>query len=136
MGNMKIEGVERIGAEGAKMLARVGIEDSARLLELAGTRPGRKELAGKTGISESRLLAWVNMLDLCRLNGMGLEFAELLEAAGVDTVRELAKQNSANLAIACASVNGARKIAQSVPRVSVIREWIEQAKSLTPRVEP
>jgi len=135
MANMKIEEVEGIGPAFGEKLRTAGITHTDKLLEAGCTKPGRKDLAEKTGISEAKLLDWVNMVDLCRVNGIGAEFAELLECSGVDTVKELATRNAENLAAKCAEVNEEKKLTRRVPNAEVVQGWIDQAKDLPPKVE-
>ena len=130
----KIEEIEGIGpAVGAKLKA-VGIVDTDKLLERCGAKKGRSDVAKETGLDESRLLKWANMADLMRISGVGEEFSELLEAAGVDTVKELQHRNAATLAAKMAEVNEARKLTRTVPAASQVTKWIEQAKTLKPMV--
>ena len=135
MANAKIEEVEGIGPAYGEKLRAAGIADSDALLEAGCTRPGRKELAQQTGISEKQLLGWVNMVDLFRVKGIGAEYAELLECSGVDTVRELATRNAENLAAKCAQVNEDKKLTRRVPNAEALQGWIDQAKELPRKVE-
>ncbi len=134
MANMKIEDVEGIGPSYGEKLRGCGVADTDALLEKGCSRAGRKELAEAAGISETLVLKWVNMADLFRIQGVGSEYAELLECAGVDTVKELRNRNAANLAQKCAEVNEEKKLTRRVPSESVVGEWIEQAKQLDPKV--
>jgi predicted flap endonuclease-1-like 5' DNA nuclease len=126
--------IEGIGATHAKTLADAGLTNTDDLLDAAGSASGRKSLATKTGIDESRILEWVNRADLMRIKGVGSEFSDLLEAAGVDTVRELAQRVPANLAAKIAEVNDAKKLVRRVPGESEVSDWITEAKGLTPKV--
>ena len=134
MANMKIEEVEGIGPAFGDKLRAAGVIDTDGLLERGCAQSGRKALAEATGISEKNLLKWVNMADLFRISGVGSEFAELLECAGVDTVKELRTRNAANLAKKCAEVNEEKKLTRRVPNESTVSGWIEQAKQLEPKV--
>lgn len=130
----KIEEIEGIGpAYGAKLKA-IGIADTDALLSRCGARQGRTDVAKETGLDESRLLKWANMADLMRISGVGEEFSELLEAAGVDTVKELQHRNAENLAAKMAEVNAAKKLTRVAPAASQVMKWIEQAKTLTPMI--
>ncbi len=129
-----IQDVEGIGPKYAEQLKQVGISSPDKLLEAGSSKKGRKELAEKTGISESLILTWVNMCDLFRINGVGGQFAELLEGAGVDTVKELRNRNAENLAAKMAEVNDAKHLCKVSPSASMVEKWIEQAKSLAPMV--
>lgn len=135
MANMKIDEVEGIGPTYAAKLQEAGIKDTDAYLERACTAPGRKELAETTGISGKLILGWVNMVDLCRISGVGPEFAELLEAAGVDTVKELRNRKPENLAAKMAEVNEEKKLTRVVPSEKQVTDWVAQAKELPPRIE-
>ena len=100
------------------------------MLELAKNAKGRKALAARTGLSESRILAWANMADRMRVKGLGKEYAELLKAAGVDTVKELKYRNPGKLAKAMAAANAKRKLVRLVPSEKAIGRWIEDARKL------
>jgi len=129
-----IQDVEGIGPKYAEQLKQEAINTPDKLLELCCDKKGRKSLAEKTGISESLILKWVNMCDLFRINGIGGQFAELMEAAGVDTVKELRNRNAENLATKMAEVNRAKHLCKISPSLSMVEKWIEQAKSLKPLV--
>lgn len=129
----KIIDVEGIGPVYAEKLEGVGIKTSGDLLEKGKNTKGRRELAEKTGISGKRILTWVNHADLYRINGIGPQFAELLEASGVDTVLELALRNPVNLERKLKAVNEVRHLTRRVPSVSELEKMIAQAKEL-PRV--
>ena len=128
----KIEEIEGIGPAFGQKLSAVGITDTEALLERCGSRSGRSETAEKTGLSESQLLKWANMADLMRISGVGEEYSELLEAAGVDTVKELRNRNAENLAAKMAEVNESKKLTRNVPSASQVTKWVEQAKGLQP----
>ena len=129
-----IEKIEGIGAVNAKKLAAAAIKNTGDLLDKCGSARGRKAVATATGLTEARLLAWANMADLMRISGVGEEYSELLEAAGVDTVKELKHRTAQNLAAKMAEVNAARKLTRQLPGVAQIERWIEQAKSLEPTI--
>ncbi len=132
---MKIEDLEGIGdAYGAK-LRQAGINSPARLLERGRTPQGRAEIATRCGLSPALVLRWVNMADLCRVRGIGGEFAELLECAGVDTVKELRNRNAESLAQKVAIANEEKKLTRRVPSTRVVSGWIEQAQQLPPKLE-
>jgi predicted flap endonuclease-1-like 5' DNA nuclease len=122
--------IEGVGPAMADKLAVAGIRSVANLLEVGGTAKGRETLAATTGISASQISRWVNHADLFRINGVGGQFAELLEAAGVDSVPELAQRNAANLAAAMAKTNAEKQLTRAVPTEGMIAKWIEEAKSL------
>lgn len=127
---MTISDIEGIGEAQALKLSDAGISSVEELLEAGGSANGRKNLAEKTGISESLLLEWVNRADLYRIKGIGSEFSDLLEAAGVDSVPELAQRNAENLYKALGELNEEKNLVRSLPSVSQIEDFIEQAKSL------
>jgi hypothetical protein len=104
------------------------------VLELCCNRAGREALAEKTSISASKILKWVNMCDLFRINGVAGQFAELLECAGVDTIKELRNRNPDNLAMQMAEVNQARRLCKTSPSNKTVADWIRQAKTLEPLV--
>ncbi len=114
----------------ASALKAAGIRTTARLLEAAKDPKGRKRLAGKTGLDEKRILRWANLADRMRVKGIGEDYAHLLEAAGVDTIRELKYRNPANLAKAMADANTKRKLVRLLPSEKAVTRWIEHAKKL------
>jgi predicted flap endonuclease-1-like 5' DNA nuclease len=125
--------VEGIGEVFASKLRNVGIATDTDLLERGGTRAGRDKIVKESGISGKRILRWVNHVDLFRIRGVQKQYAELLEAAGVDTVPELAQRDPANLYPALTKVNEEKKLVRKLPTQDQVAEWISQAKSL-PRV--
>jgi predicted flap endonuclease-1-like 5' DNA nuclease len=131
---MKIEEIEGVGPAYAVRLAEAGVATVELLLEQGGPAKGRAALAEKTGISEKLVLRWVNHADLIRIKGVGPQFAELLEAAGVDTVKELRNRNAANLAARLIEINEAKNIAGTTPTAKQVEGWIEEAKTLEPKV--
>ena len=135
MANHKIEDIEGIGAVLGEKFRAAGVKDTDSLLQNALTPKQRKQLAENTGLSEARILKFANMADLYRISGVGSEYSELLEAAGVDTVPELAKRNAANLAQAMATVNQEKKLTRQVPTEAEVTKWIEQAKGLPRMIE-
>lgn len=135
MANYKIEEVEGIGAVTGEKLRAAGIKDTDALLTKCRTAKDRKDLAENSGLTEAQVLKFANMVDLFRIKGVGAEFAELLEAAGVDTVPELARRNAANLTKAMAELNENKKLTRRVPSESEVSGWVEQAKSLPRMLE-
>jgi predicted flap endonuclease-1-like 5' DNA nuclease len=119
-----------IDGEAARTFKSVGIRSTGRLLEAARTVKGRKALAEKTCFDEKLLLCWANGADRMRIKGISKEYAELLHAAGVDTVKDLKYRNPANLAKAMAEANKKRKIVRLLPSEKVVGRWIEHAKKL------
>lgn len=122
--------IDGIDGEAAATLKSAGIRSTERLLEEARTLRGRKRLALKTGLNEKQLLCWANMADRMRVKGIRKEYAGLLQAAGVDTVRDLKYRNPQNLAKAMAEANRKRKLVAFLPSAKVVGNWIEHAKKL------
>lgn len=133
MANYKIEEIEGIGTVLGEKLRSVGINNTDKLLENTKTKAQRKKLAEESGVSEKLILKFANMADLFRINGVGQEFSELLEAAGVDTVPELATRNAVNLTAKMEEVNADKKLTRRTPSLTEVEKWIEEAKNL-PRV--
>ena len=125
-----IADLEKIDPGVVATLKSVGIRTTTRLLEAAKDPKGRKQLAGKTGLDEKRILRWANMADRMRIKGVGEDYAELLQAAGVVTVKELKYRNPAKLAKAMAEANAKRKLVRVLPSDRAVVRWIEQAKKL------
>ena len=125
-----IADVEGIGAAFAEKLSGAGVGTVEQLLEVGASAKGREDLADKTGISETMILKWVNRADLARINGIGAQFADLLEAAGVDSVPELGQRNGANLHAKLEEVNTAKNLVNRVPSADEVEDWINQAKAL------
>lgn len=130
MTSYSITDIEGIGPANGAKLKKVGIRTTSRLLERAKTPKGRRELAEESKIDVAKILKWANMADLMRIRGVAEEYSELLEAAGVDTVKELKRRNAANLAVKIAEVNKKKKLVRQVPTETRIAGWIENAKSL------
>ena len=130
----KIIDIEGVGDVYAEKLQAAGINKVSELLEKCAAPKGRKELAEATGISEKLILRWTNHADLFRINGVGPQFAELLEAAGVDTVKEFRHRVAENLQPKLVEVNEAKNICNRVPAVSEVQKMIGQAKELEPKV--
>ena len=118
----KIIDVEGIGPAYAEKLIAAGISTAEELLEKCAAPKGRKELAEATGIPEKLVLKWTNHADMYRIRGIGPQFAELLEASGVDTVKELSHRVAANLAAKVAEVNAEKKLVGRIPRPRPFRE--------------
>jgi predicted flap endonuclease-1-like 5' DNA nuclease len=126
----KLVKIEGIGGAYEKKLNAVGLFSLQDLLEKGATPKGRKEIADKSGISEALILKWANRADLFRVKGIGEEYSDLLEAAGVDTVPELAQRKADNLYQKVVEINNAKKLVRKLPAVSQIKNWVEQAKKL------
>lgn len=126
----KLTEVEGIGASYAEKLAAAGCGTQEQLLTDCSDKKGRKALAEKAGVSEKLLLKWANRADLARIKGIGSEYADLLEFAGVDTVPELAQRNAANLHTKLQDINEDKKLVRAVPSSSQVEDWVGQAKKL------
>ena len=130
----KIVEIEGVGESYAKKLEAAGIKTTDDLLARCGSKKGRDEVAETTGISPKLILKWTNHADLFRIKGIAGQFAELLEAAGVDTVKEFRHRVAANLRPKLEEVNEAKNLCNRVPSVSELEKMIEQAKTLEPAV--
>lgn len=130
----KIVDIEGIGPVYAEKLEKAGIKTTDDLLKKGASAKGRTEIAEETGISGKLILTWVNHSDLFRINGIAGQFAELLEAAGVDTVKEFRHRVAANLQPKLEEVNAAKNLCNRVPSVKELEKMIEQAKQLEPIV--
>ena len=130
----KIVDIEGIGDVYAAKLNEAGIKTTDDLLNQCATRAGRRKMAEATGISEKLILRWTNHADLFRINGVGPQFAELLEKAGVDTVKEFRHRVAENLQPKLEEVNAEFHICGRVPAVSEVQKMIDQAKELEPKV--
>lgn len=129
-----VEDIEGVGPAYAEALAKAGIKTTEDLLAIGAARNGRGDIAAQSGLSEKLILKWVNHADLMRISGVGGEFAELLEAAGVDTVKELQHRNAENLAETMKSTNEEKNLTRVVPGADTVAKWIEQAKGMEPAV--
>ena len=134
-----IEEIEGIGPAYATKLRSAGVRTCEALLKRGATKKGRNELAEAVGFDPGTIREWVNRADLMRVKGVGSEYSDLLEAAGVDTVKELRNRNAANLTAKMAEVNGAaqrkgRSIVRRVPAESMVERWVAHAKTLPPVV--
>ena len=130
----KIEEIEGIGPAYAEKLRAAGINTTEELLEKGATAKGRKAIAEATEISEKLILKWTNHADLFRIKGVAGQFAELLEAAGVDTVKEFRHRVAANLQPRLVEVNEQKNLCNRVPSVTELEKMIEQAKELEPKI--
>ena len=129
---MKLEYVEGIGSKYADKLRKAGVKSTDALLKMGATKKGRQAIAKDSGVSEKLILTWVNHVDLFRITGVGQEFAELLEQAGVDSVPELSKRKPDNLLEAIGKANSKNKnnLVRRKPGIDQIKDWIGQAKKL------
>lgn len=127
---MGIEKIEGIGPAMAAKLKRAGVKTVAGLLKRGGNSKGRDQIAQASGISKEQILKWVNLADLFRVRGIGPQYSELLEAAGVDTVKELAQRNPQNLYKMMVDTNKSRKLVRQTPGLGNVTNWVAQAKQL------
>jgi predicted flap endonuclease-1-like 5' DNA nuclease len=131
MNIMKIEG---IGPKYAQTLAKNGVKTTNRLLKDGASKKGRQMLAEKTGISEKLILEWVNLADLMRVKGVGEEYSDLLEEAGVDSVKELRNRRADNLYQAMLDTNAKKRLVRRPPSKNQVNNWVKQAQKLPPVV--
>ena len=130
MASYPITDIDGIESDVAARLKSAGIRTTATLLETARNPKGRRQLAALTGFDEKKILCWANLADKMRIKGVGEDYAELLHAAGVDTVKDLKYRNPANLAKALAAANVKRKLVRLLPSEKAVLRWIEHAKKL------
>ena len=129
----KLSVIEGIGETYEKKLNEAGVGSIEKYLDVCATKKGRADLAEKTGLSEKLVLKWANHADLMRVKGIGGEYAEILEAAGVDTIPELANRNAGNLYAKMEEVNAEKELVRKLPTAVQVEDWVKQAKAL-PRV--
>ena len=122
--------IEGIGKSYAAKLQKAGAGSQASLLKLAAEKKGRVKLAAASGVSEKLILGWVNKADLARVKGVGAQYADLLEVAGVDTVPELGMRNAANLHAKMTEVNAKKKLVRKLPTAAQVADWVKQAKGM------
>jgi predicted RecB family nuclease len=134
MSSYPIRKIGGLDPEEIKTLKSIGIRTTERLLEQAKTPKGRSALAEKTGFDRLRILSWANAADRMRIKGMGQGYSCLLQAVGVDTIRELGYRNPANLAKAMSEANKKRKLVRFLPSEKLIMRWVEQAKALPRKI--
>jgi predicted flap endonuclease-1-like 5' DNA nuclease len=129
-----IDAIEGMSHAEATKLRKGRVRTTEALLKTASTRSGRKELSTKTGIPDKRILQWVNRADLMRVKGIGSEYADLLEVAGVDTIRELRRRNPANLLETLVVLNTRKRLVRRLPTEGMVSGWIDEAKVVDPIV--
>ena len=134
MASYSIAEMRAIGPFYASKLRAVSIRSSTKLLERARTPRGRKQLAEQSGIPPDNILKWANMADLMRIPGVAADYAELLAAAGVDTVKEFKRRNPANLVARMREINERKKLVELLPSEKRVMRWIEDAKLLDPMI--
>ena len=130
----KLEVVEGIGPVYAAQLRAAGIATIEALLQNGATPKGRQDLEEKSGIGHALILEWVNLDDLMRIKGVGEEYSDLLEEAGVDTVKELRNRVPENLYEAIVKTNEVKSLVRRLPTLDMVRDWVRQAKALPPKV--
>jgi predicted flap endonuclease-1-like 5' DNA nuclease len=130
-----LKAIEGIGTKNAEKLARAGVRSVEALLAKGGKSKDRKVLSTESGISDTQILEWVNRADLFRIRGIGEEYSDLLEQAGVDTVVELSKRKADNLHAAMAQINAEKNLVNRMPSVGMVEGWIKEAKTLPRAVE-
>ena len=136
MASTKISDIEGIGPKYAQKLQKSGIRTVNALLNAGATPKGRSQIAEKTGIDGTYILKWVNMADLYRIKGIGSEYSELLEKAGVDTVKELKNRKPENLYQKITELHSSgTKIVRQLPGLKRIKSWIDQAKKRPPAIK-
>ncbi len=129
-----IEDIQGVGPAYAEKLKTAEITNTEQLLAACKTPAGRKNVAATTGLSESLILKWTNLADLMRVPGIGPQFSELLEGAGVDTIKELRNRNAANLAAKMDEVNQEKHLSKTSPAASLVEGWIKAAKDMEPGI--
>jgi predicted flap endonuclease-1-like 5' DNA nuclease len=130
-----IDAIEGIGPKYATKLRKARVRTTEALLKRGATRRGRKELASAAGFSEHQILEWVNRADLMRVKGVGEEYSDLLEAAGVDTVKELRNRKPANLLAKMVDVNTKKRLVRRLPTETMVERWVTHAGKLAPIVK-
>ncbi|WP_419174117.1 DUF4332 domain-containing protein [Desulfosediminicola sp.] len=126
----RISSIEGIGEKYSDKLEKAGVKTVEALLEVGATRKGRKEIAAKAKVSEKMILDWVNRADLFRVKGVGSQYADLLENAGIDSVPELAQRNPEHLFLKLQEINDAKHLVRSMPYLKQVRKWVGRAQDL------
>lgn len=129
-----ISAIQSMGHRNETKLRKAGVRTTDSLLKVAATRTGRRRLAKETGLSESDILSWANRADLLRITGVGSEYADLLEVAGVDTIRELRRRSPARLLEAMTELNLRKRLVRRLPTEGMVSGWVDEAKALEPLV--
>ncbi|MEE9184417.1 MAG: DUF4332 domain-containing protein [Acidimicrobiia bacterium] len=129
-----IDTIDGLSRTEARTLRRAGVRTTEKLLKRAGTRGGRREIASVTGVPERRILEWVNRADLMRVKGVGEEYSDLLEAAGVDTCKELRNRNPQSLLMKLTQVNSRKRLVRRLPTEVMVKRWVDHAGDLPPAV--
>ncbi len=132
---VRIIDIDCIESHYQRQLVEVGVRSTERLLQVGSTRRGRKDLSENTGISEKLILEWVNLADLIRINGIGEEYSDLLEEAGVDTVKELRNRDAKKLLQTMTELNDEKRLVRRLPSIRQVSSWVKQAKTLSPLIK-
>jgi predicted flap endonuclease-1-like 5' DNA nuclease len=130
-----IDEIEGIGPKFARRLRKAGVKTTEGLLKRASTRKERSNLAEQAGFTPEQILEWVNRADLMRVKGVGSEYADLLEHAGVDTVKELRRRNARSLVAKMTEINEQKRLVRRLPTESMVDSWVAHAKELDPMVK-
>lgn len=130
-----IDAIEGIGHKYATKLRKARIRTTDALLKRGADRAGRKQLVAETGFTTHQIMEWVNRADLFRVKGIGEEYSDLLEASGVDTVKELRTRNVANLTAKMVEINTKKRLVRRLPTESMVERWVTEAKKLNPVVK-
>jgi len=130
-----IDAIEGIGHKYATKLRKARIRTTDALLKRGADRAGRKQLVAETGFTTHQIMEWVNRADLFRVKGIGEEYSDLLEASGIDTVKELRTRNVANLTAKMAETNTKKRLVRRLPTESMVERWVTEAKKLNPVVK-
>ncbi len=129
-----ISAIESMDQRDATKLRKAGVRTTNALLNTASSRTGRRRLAREADLSKSEILSWANCADLMRIKGIGSEYADLMAAAGVDTIRELRRRNPDRLLAAMTDVNARRRVIRRLPTLGMVSGWVEAAKETEPLV--
>ena len=132
--NYPIDEIEGIGPSFGEKLKAAGVKNTGDLLKSCCDKKGRDTLAAKSGIPYDNLLKWANRADLMRIKGVGKQFSELLENAGVDTVKELGTRRADNLTKKIEEINAVKKLARATPKQDQVEAWIQEAKTMAPMI--
>ena len=131
-----IDAIQGIETAHARTLRKSGVRTTEALLKRAGTRGGLQELAAVTKLNEKMIMQWVNRADLMRVKGVGEEYSDLLEAAGIFSVKELRTHKPGPLLAKMTQVNSRRRLVRRLPTETMVTRWVEHAAALPPAVRP
>ena len=132
---MDIIAIEGIGKKYKEKLKAAGVDTVEVLLEKGNTPKGRKELAGTTGISPELILKWTYLADLIRIDGVGEEYSDLLQAAGINTVKDLTRLYAKDVFNKIIGINKEKELVRQLPSLKMVEDWIGQSKKLPLVVE-